>query len=180
MEVRAGTMLSVALLATGCASLSSAPGYSRPGVLLGDRPPGAGANSVAQGLGDGRSHVPTSSLRNSAVGGARGSAALARQAVLSAVDDVRGSMAGAASRLSGLAARTKGIGGANGAFSRYIAYGSGQLPWLQGAVAGSRELADAAVGVGDADMELAILRLSGPRLQAGMLGSIIVAAWWIS
>ena len=62
-------------------------------------------------------------------------------------------------------------------FPATLAYGSGQLPWLNGALTDSTVLADAAAGVGDADMELAILHMAGPRLQAAMPGTILLAAW---
>ena len=48
MGVRAGTVLSFALLSTGCASLPTTPDYTRPGMVLADLPPVPGAPSVAQ------------------------------------------------------------------------------------------------------------------------------------
>src|SRR5512133_1823051 len=176
--MRSGTVLSFALLSTACASLPTAPAYTRPGMLLGDRPPIAGARPVAQGPGDGRPGASASPPRNSAAEGAPQTGTLARQAVLGTVDEVRASMAAAASGLSALAAHTRGIGGgANGIFSRHLVYGSGQLPWLQDALASSRAPADAAAGVEDADMELAILRMAGPPLQAATSGTLLLAAW---
>jgi len=162
MGVRAGTVLGVAMLFTGCASLPA--------------PPVAGARSVVQSRSDGRP---------GALAGARASVArdvqqrgiLTRHAVLGAVDQVQGSGAAAANGLSKLAASTSGIGGANRIFSRHVAYGSAQLPWLQNALANSRALADATAGIGDADMDLAILRMAGPRLQAAMFGTILLATW---
>src|SRR4051812_44619707 len=165
MSVR--VLLSVALLSTGCASLPTGPGYTRPGLLLGDLPAVAGSRSIAQNAGDRRPGASASSLEGPSGGGPQ-NAALTRQAVLGAVDQVQVSMAATTSALSRLSARTTGIGGANGAFFRHLVHGSSQLPWLQDALASSRALADATVGVGDADMELAILRMAGPRAQAAM------------
>ncbi|WP_317987848.1 DUF2380 domain-containing protein [Hyalangium gracile] len=62
-------------------------------------------------------------------------------------------------------------------FTRCIAYGSHQLQWLHGALGGAATLADTAWAVDEPDMELALLRLSGPRLQAAMSGTTLLAAW---
>ncbi len=177
MDVRAGTVLGVALLFTSCASLPSALGYPRPGMVLGDLPPVAGGRPAAKGPGNGRSAVLAVPPPNSVAGSGQRSGILARQAARGAVDQVHGSISAAAGGLSKLAARATGIGGANGIFSRHVAYGSGQLSGLQGALTNSRVLVDAAVETGDADMELAVLRMAGPRLQAAMFGAILLATW---
>jgi hypothetical protein len=62
-------------------------------------------------------------------------------------------------------------------FTRHIVYGSNQLQWLHGALGGVTTLADAAWGMEEPDMELALLRLTGPRLQAAMSGATLLAAW---
>jgi hypothetical protein len=90
---------------------------------------------------------------------------------------VKGSTGGIARALPRLAAHQAGIGGANGVFSRSIAYGANQLKWINGALGGSITLANAAVEVAEPDMELGILRMTGPRLQAAMSGSMLLAAW---
>ena len=177
MLVRAESLLlSAALLSTGCASLPSSPGNTRPGMVLGDLPPAAEVRSVGWEPDDGRPRVPASPPGNSALADEQ-RATLTRQAVLGAMDEVKGSTGSIASSLSRLAARPTGIGGATGVFLRYVVYGANQLPWIQGALAGSRELADAAAEVADADMELGILRMTGPRLQAAMSGTMLLAAW---
>ncbi len=126
-----------------------------------------------------------------AVGGAfpRGAAepgqqsvTLARHAILDAVDDVKGSTDSAASLLSRLAARPPGLGnrglsGLNGAFTRYLDFGSNHLTWLHGALGDATMLADAAQDVGDPDMGLGLLRMTGPRLQAAMSGAMLLATW---
>ena len=177
MRMRAESLLlSTALLSTGCASLRSAPGYTKPGMMLGDLPPRADVRSVAPEPDDGRPHVPASPLRNSAVADEQ-SATLTRQAILGAIDEVKGSTGTIATSLSRLAARPTGLGGANGIFSRYVVFGADQLPWIQGALAGPTVLANAAAEIADADMELGILRMAGPRLQAAMSGTMLLAAW---
>jgi hypothetical protein len=98
------------------------------------------------------------------------------------VDDVKGTTGSVASSLSRLAARPPGLGnrgltGVGGIFTRYLDYGSHQLPWLHGALAGATTLADVAREVDDPDMELALLRMAGPRLEAAMFGAMLLAAW---
>ncbi|MFP2934928.1 DUF2380 domain-containing protein, partial [Pyxidicoccus sp. 3LG] len=106
-----------------------------------------------------------------------------RDAVLEAVDDVKDSTDNVASTLSKLASRPPtslgnlGLTGVNGVFTRNLDYGSNQLPWLHGALGGTTALVAAAAEVGDSDMELGILRMTGPRLQAAMFGSMLLAAW---
>jgi hypothetical protein len=87
-----------------------------------------------------------------------------------------------ASALSKLATHPQGLGnrgssGVNGAFTRYLGYGSNQLPWLHGALGNATLLTEVASQVADSDMELALLRMSGPRLQAAMSGAMLLAAW---
>jgi hypothetical protein len=95
---------------------------------------------------------------------------------------VKDSTGALANVLSKLATRPPGLGnrglsGVNGMFTRYLDYGSNQLPWLFGALGSARMLTDVASEVADSDMELALLRMSGPRLQAAMSGSVLLAAW---
>jgi hypothetical protein len=72
----------------------------------------------------------------------------------------------------------RSLGGrANGVFTRHILYGSNQLQWLQSALGGVTTLADIAWGVDEPDMGLALLRFTGPRLQAAMSGATLLAAW---
>ncbi|MFP2934865.1 DUF2380 domain-containing protein, partial [Pyxidicoccus sp. 3LG] len=102
--------------------------------------------------------------------------------VLAAVDEVKGSTGGVATALSKLKARPPGLGnrglsGLNGAFSRYLEYGSAPLSWLQGALGSATTLTDAAEEVDDPEMQLGLLRMTGPQLQAAMFGSMLLAAW---
>jgi hypothetical protein len=95
---------------------------------------------------------------------------------------VKGSTDALAGALSKLATRPPGLGnrglsGENGIFTRHLDYGSNQLPWLRGALGSATTLTEVASQVADSDMELALLRMSGPRLQAAMSGALLLAAW---
>ncbi|MCY1018926.1 DUF2380 domain-containing protein [Pyxidicoccus sp. MSG2] len=164
-------LLSVAVLTTSCASLPAAPGR-REGLSY--QPRGAGEPERLNRL-QGSGEVVTGMASGGVSSGQ--SATLTRQAVVDAVDEVRDSTSGSANALAKLAARKAGIGGANGVFIRYVAYGSSQLPWLRGALGGATTLVDAAEEVADADMELGLLGMTGPRLQAAMFGDMLLAAW---
>ncbi|WP_343073446.1 DUF2380 domain-containing protein [Pyxidicoccus fallax] len=73
--------------------------------------------------------------------------------------------------------RNRGLSGVNGAFTPHLDYGSKQLPWLHGALAGVTAATQVASEVADPDMGLALLRMSGPRLQAALSGIMLLAAW---
>ncbi|MFL5350283.1 MAG: DUF2380 domain-containing protein [Hyalangium sp.] len=96
--------------------------------------------------------------------------------------DVKNSTGALADALSKLATRPPGLGnrglsGINGAFTGYLGYGFNQLPWLLGALGSTNTLTEAASEVDDSGMELALLRMSGPRLQAAMSGAQLLAVW---
>ncbi|WP_375768885.1 TIGR02269 family lipoprotein [Archangium gephyra] len=95
-----------------------------------------------------------------------------------ALDDVSGSYRRLSGELSRLGQSHGGIAGkAAGLFVPDIEYGQSQLRWLDAELAAATRLATAASQVEDADMQLALLRLAGPRLEAAMLGSLMLAAW---
>ncbi len=109
---------------------------------------------------------------------AQRSATLTHHTVLAAVNDVVGSPGGLASSRALLAATAGRLGTrANGVFTPYLLYGANQLRWLNGSIGGATRLANTAADVADPDMELALLRLTGPRLQAAMFGSLLLAVW---
>jgi hypothetical protein len=102
--------------------------------------------------------------------------------VLAAVDDLKRSTGTTTSALSKLAARPPGLGnrgltGIGGIFTRHLDYGSNQLRWLDGSLRGAATLANAASQADDPDMQLALLRMTGPRLEATMFGAMLLAAW---
>ncbi|WP_375759604.1 DUF2380 domain-containing protein [Corallococcus exercitus] len=76
-----------------------------------------------------------------------------------------------------LAENTRGLGGSDGVFTRYTDYGSSQSTWLRGAIVRTTSLTDAARTIEDPDMQLAVLRMTGPRLQAAMSGAMLLATW---
>jgi hypothetical protein len=106
------------------------------------------------------------------------SALAAHLAFLGALDDVSASTRRISSELSRLKASQRGIAGrANGIFVRYVEYGAQQLRWIDAELAAATRLANTATEVEDPDMQLALLRLAGPRLEAAMIGSILLAVW---
>jgi hypothetical protein len=196
-------LLGVALVAVGCAPYAgrgAGLGYTPrdatgPARAPGEDPPrvtAAPARAVADAGGPERRHRRREARAEGtrvdpvpgtgAVGGGEGSAAEARQALLAAVAEARQATEGAAAALHRLATRPPGLGnrglsGLNGVFSRSLEHGSRQVPWLRDALGGAATLAEAAGEVGDADMERAVLRLAGPRLQAALSGAVLLAAW---
>ncbi|MDC0710854.1 DUF2380 domain-containing protein [Stigmatella sp. ncwal1] len=101
----------------------------------------------------------------------------ARQALLGTINDVERPQVGLADSLRRLTHNKSLSGRANGVFTRHIDYGSNQMQWIHGALGGVTTLADAAWEVDEPDMGLALLRLTGPRLQAAMSGATLLAAW---
>ncbi|MFB1483359.1 DUF2380 domain-containing protein [Corallococcus sp. RDP092CA] len=116
---------------------------------------------------------------NSAVGGKALRAASTRQAVLDATDEMKGSLRDVEAALSRLAARPSDLWGFSltGAFTRYLDHGSGQVKWMKGALGSATAFTDAASEVDDTDMELGLLRMAGPRLQAAQFGTLLLATW---
>ena len=107
------------------------------------------------------------------------SAAVVRQATLDAIDEVKRSMEGIEAARAQLASRPPSLGGRglDGVFTRYLDHGSKQLTWLRGTLGSATALAGVASEVGDSGMELGILRMSGPRIQAAMFGTLLLATW---
>ncbi|WP_233591964.1 DUF2380 domain-containing protein [Corallococcus sp. AB011P] len=62
-------------------------------------------------------------------------------------------------------------------FTRYLDQGSRQVTWLHGALGSATAVTKAASQVGDADMELGLLRMTGPKLQAAQFGTLLLATW---
>ncbi|NOK34699.1 DUF2380 domain-containing protein [Corallococcus exercitus] len=114
-----------------------------------------------------------------AVGGEARSAAPTRQAVLDAMGEVKGSLGRVETAFSKLAARPPALGGwgLNGVFTRYLDQGSKQLTLLHGELGSATTLTDAASEIGDTDMELGLLRMAGPKLQAALFGTLLLATW---
>jgi hypothetical protein len=169
-----GLLLALALLTVGCAGPMPPPGRGRtlnytPHVDT-ERAKAVGPSSAREAAGG--------SLSQGTAGPGPQSATLTRRAILDAVNEVSGSTDDVASSLSLLEGPQSGLSTrANGIFSRYVSYGGSQLPWLRDALGGAMTLVGAAAEVQDPDMELGLLRLTGPRLQAAMSGTMLLAAW---
>jgi hypothetical protein len=172
---RSGTvvwLLAAALVTEGCSSRAPASGWRKD---LSYARHSAGETGAAEDWSDEPPRTSSPLL-------SRDDAELAQQAVLAAAASVKSSTEHTASALSKLAARPPGLGnrglsGINGIFTRYLDYGSLQLPWLHGSLKGASTLANAASQAGDPDMKLGMLRMTGPRLEAALFGSMLLAAW---
>jgi hypothetical protein len=158
---------------------SSPPEPERPQRLHRRR----GSREIVTRVGPGRTagDVEGAAARDASAA-ERQSATEARQAVLAALGEVKGSTDTLSSSLSRLATRppswrNRGLSGENGIFTRHLDYGANQLPWLRGALSSATMLTEVASQVDDPGMELALLRMSGPRLQAAMSGALLLAAW---
>ncbi|WP_371746029.1 DUF2380 domain-containing protein [Myxococcus sp. CA040A] len=103
---------------------------------------------------------------------------MTRQAVVAAVDKVKGSTEELSSAIPRLAAHTRGLGGNADLFTRYFAYGSTQVPWLRDALRGTATLVEVSESVDDPDMAVGLLKMAGPRLQAAMAGAMLLATWF--
>jgi hypothetical protein len=91
-------------------------------------------------------------------------------------------MSGSTRRLSAelslLGASQSGIAGKlGGIFLPFVAYGENQLRWIERELTAASRLSRTALEMEDADMQLALLHLAGPRLEAALLGSLLLAAW---
>jgi len=176
-------LLLVCALLPGCASMTPSPSQ---GVPLSSTRLDADAPALAQ-----RSRAEGPQRLHRRMGGPaarddsateKQSAGETRHAVLAAVGEVKSSLDALASELSRLktrppSLRNRGLSGVNGAFIPHLDYGSNQLAWLHGALGSVTTLTEVASEVAHSDMELALLRMSGPRLQAALSGVQLLAAW---
>ncbi|AFE05377.1 hypothetical protein COCOR_03674 [Corallococcus coralloides DSM 2259] len=192
-------VLALVLMATGCASVSQAPGRGRslsyapreassPAWVEApnDEPPRA-QNFLPRALAGPEQRLlrrqqprdDVTAVGGGAVGGGGRSNALTRQAVLDATKDVKGSLTRVEAAFSKLAARPPDPWGwsLTGVFTRYLDQGSKQVTWLHGALGSATALTEVASEVGDTDMELGLLRMTGPKLQAAQFGTLLLATW---
>ncbi|WPB80264.1 DUF2380 domain-containing protein [Archangium violaceum] len=193
-----GLLLVLALLSNACVSLTPPPG---PGRSLRYTLQGTTGPIVAGGTGeesplvlDSQPPSPPASEAPERLHRRRGS----REAVTGAGDATVwqsalaahlafrrgvGEVSSTTRRISGELSRLKasysGIAGAgNGIFVRYVDHGEAQLRWIDAELAAATELASEASEVEDPDMQFALLRLAGPRLEAAMMGSLLLAVWF--
>ena len=192
----AGLLLALALLSTGCVSLRPPPGREMrlrytaresvppvstagPSVEVPGARPSPPEPEAPQRLHRRRAsrEAVMAAGPDSAERAARQSALAAQLAFRRAVLDVSGSTRRISGELSRLQARGRGIGGGHGVFVRYVDDGVQQLRWMDAQLAAATRLANAASQVEDLDLQLALLRLAGPRLEAAMMGSLLLAVW---
>ncbi len=108
----------------------------------------------------------------------RQNALAAQLAFRGALLDVSGSTRRLSSELSRLKARGRGLSGSlPELFVPFIDYGAEQMRWMDAQLAAATRLANAASEVEDPDMQLALLRVAGPRLEAAMMGTLLLAVW---
>jgi len=167
MRLTALALGCIVALLIGCAA-----GSGRTGL------PGEAPTSYRQEAGHAaRSFSATASAPPAASEPGRQLVTHSRQALFGALNDVDRPRAGIADSLRKLADDTSLAGRVNGVFTSHILYGSQQMQWIHGALGGVTTLANVAWQVDEPDMGLALLRLSGPRLQAAMSGTTLLAAW---
>jgi predicted lipoprotein DUF2380 len=186
---QAGLLLVLALLSTGCVSLTPPPGQ---GMNLRYTPREAAGPALAQGPSvspefeapEGLPRRRASRESLTVAGGDRESEAARRNALaahlafLGAVGDVSVSTRRIASELSRLRSSKRGIAGpVSDLFLPFVDYGVQQLRWIDAELAAATRLAHTAAQLDDPDLQLALLRLAGPRLQSALLGSLLHAAW---
>jgi hypothetical protein len=108
----------------------------------------------------------------------RQGALAAQLAFRGALREVSGSTQRISAELARLRASGRGLSGKHAEFFvRFIDFGTEQGLWMDAQLAAATRLADAASEVDDPDMQLALLSMAGPRLEAAMLGSLLLTAW---
>ncbi|WNG39621.1 DUF2380 domain-containing protein [Archangium violaceum] len=197
-----GLLIALALLSNACASLRPPPGPGRSlrytlheatgpagaggtgeesSLALASQPPSPPAPEAPERL------LRRRSSREEVTGTGPGSAdATVWQSALSAhlafrkgVGEVSGTTRRISRELSRLRTSHPGIAGrAGGLFVRYVDYGEAQLRWIDAELAAATQLAADASEAEDPDIQLALLRLAGPRLEAAMMGSMLLAVWF--
>ncbi|WP_095991994.1 DUF2380 domain-containing protein [Cystobacter fuscus] len=197
-----GLLLALALLSNACVSLTPRPG---PGRSLRYTPHDVTGPAVAGGVGEEsplvldsqplssrgpeapeRLHRRRGSRETMTAVGPGSADATVWQSALAAhlafrkgVGEVSGITRRISRELSRLRASNLGIAGAgNGIFVRYVDHGEAWLRWIDTELVAATELAAEASEVKDPDMQLALLRLAGPRLEAALMGSMLLAVWF--
>ncbi|NRD48827.1 DUF2380 domain-containing protein [Corallococcus exiguus] len=165
-------LLAMVLLATGCASAPHARSLSYT----------PGGTSVLSGPEQRllrRQGSRDDETTPGAAGGRERSDALTRDAVLASIAEMKRSLGGVEAARSKLAGRPPPLVGwsLNGVFTRYLDHGSNQVKWMQGALGSATAMTRVASEVGDENMEQGLLRMTGPKLQAALFGTLLMATW---
>ncbi|KFA89460.1 DUF2380 domain-containing protein [Archangium violaceum] len=197
-----GLLLVLALLSNACVSMTPPPGpgrslrYTLQGttgpimaggtgeqspLALDSQPPSPPAPEAPERLR--RRRDSQEAVTRAGPGGVDAavwqSALAAHLAFRKGVGEVSESTRRISRELSRLKASDLGIAGAgNGLFVRYVHHGEARLRWIDAELAAATQLAAETSEVEDPDMQLALLRLAGPRLEAAMMGSLLLAVWF--
>lgn len=176
-------LLASLVLFAGCAT-SSLPN----GLLLGITP--TSAQSTGRALGVGSPHAspgdrtrtperaPIPRLTSPDV-------SATRQAVLATLEEVSRSLRRTTDLLARLEANPegllfrpeRGLFQDGGLFSPFVEDAIQRRQWVSRTLSEVQRMAQASLKVEDPDMQLALLRLAGPRLEAALCGSQLLGAW---
>ncbi|WP_239576504.1 TIGR02269 family lipoprotein [Archangium primigenium] len=175
-----GLLLTLVLLSTGCASLTPPPG---PGTSLRYTPRETTerASTRRHGVEPSRPRGSTSAPEEPERIHRHRTAqeALAAQlAFRGALRELSSSTSRISHALSQLKAQGRGLSGKHAdLFVQFIDFGTRQMRWIDIQRVAATSLANTASEVEAPDLQLALLRMAGPRLEAAMLGSILLATW---
>ncbi|MFY0563248.1 DUF2380 domain-containing protein [Archangium lansingense] len=177
-------LLALVLLSNGCASVTPLPGrvtslrytqHEAAAPTVATRPEADAPQRLYRRRAS-RAEV-TAAGPDSAEREARQRALAAQLAFRGAIREVSGSTRRISGELARLNASGWGLASGNGVFLRYADYGTAQLRWIDAQLAAATRLANVASEVEEPDMQLALLRVAGPRLEAAMVGSLLLAVW---
>ncbi|HEX5754311.1 MAG TPA: DUF2380 domain-containing protein [Archangium sp.] len=170
-------LLALALLSTSCASWTPPPGR---GKNLRYSPREEETPSLVLEAGTSQRQHRRQGAREAvtAVEPARQEALAAHLAFVRALGDVTTSTRLMSGELSRLEASKRGIAGHYPElFVPFVQYGTQQLRWMDAELAAATRLSALASEMEDPDMQRALLRLGGPRLQSAMMGAMLLAVW---
>ena len=170
-------LLALALLPTGCASWTPSPDR---GTNLRYSPRETETPSLVLEPGTPQRQYRRQGAHEAvaAVESARQGALAAHLAFVRALSNVNTSTHRISGELSRLEASKRGIAGPYPElFVPFVEYGAQQLRWMDAELAAATRLSTLASEMKDPDMQLALLRLGGPRLQSAMMGAMLLAVW---
>ncbi|MCY1001335.1 DUF2380 domain-containing protein [Myxococcus sp. MISCRS1] len=176
-KMRVAGLMVLGLLLTGCAS--GMHPIERGGALKYE-PHEEGSRPVPSERGRQRfSRQVRARETTRLVAGVEPDTALTREAVLAAINEAKDSAKRIEAARLELATRPTSLGGRglDGVFTRYLDHGASQMEWVRRALGSASVRVTVASDVEDPEMELALLRMSGSRLQAALFGTVLLAAW---
>lgn len=174
-----GLVLALALLTTGCASLTPLPSRRAhllyaPGV---PRSPSVSAESQRPYPRPASPSEVTTTAPDNSARAVRQRALTSQLAFRRALREVADSTSRISGEFARLNTRMRSHPQGSPAFTRYADYGVAQARWVETQLAAAARLADMASEVDHPDMQLALLRVAGPRMEAALLGSLLLAVW---